>query len=101
MRRSAGIWFCRFVFDKKANRQMLLNGSSEFIGMSVRKVLRRLRFWDSLCTEWLEKLGNSHQAPQKDLLFVYFCLFYTFLIPFQVRFAPGFCPLQKCKVLGG
>lgn len=101
MRRSAGIWFCRFVFDKKANRQMLLNGSSEFIGMSVRKVLRRLRFWDSLCTEWLEKLGNSHQAPQKDPLFVYFCLFYTFLIPFQVRFAPGFCPLQKCKVLGG
>lgn len=51
LRRSAGIWFCRFVFDKKANRQMLLNGSSEFIGMSVRKVLRSLRFWDSSCTE--------------------------------------------------
>ena len=30
--RSAGIRFCRFVFDKKANRQMLLNGLSEFIG---------------------------------------------------------------------
>ena len=71
---------------------MLLNGSSEFIGMSVRKVLRRLRFWDSLCTEWLEKLGNSHQVPKTDPLFVYFCLFSTPLSPFRTGFASGFYP---------
>ncbi|MGN0413810.1 MAG: MATE family efflux transporter [Lachnospiraceae bacterium] len=30
--RSAGIKFCRFLMDKMVNREILLNGSSEFIG---------------------------------------------------------------------
>ncbi len=30
--RSSGLRFCRFRFDRKVNREMLLNGSSEFIG---------------------------------------------------------------------
>ena len=79
---------------------MLLNGSSEFISMSVRKVLRSLRFWDSSCTERLEKLGNSHQAPQKDPLFVYFRLFNTPSIPFFSGFMACFYSFQKYHILG-
>lgn len=32
LRHGAGIGFCQFVFDKDVNRDIILNGSSEFIG---------------------------------------------------------------------
>ena len=48
----------------------------------------------------LEKLGNSHQVPKKDPLFVYFCRFWTFLSPFHAGFVSRFCVLQKCHILG-
>ena len=40
----------------------------------------------------LEKLGNSHQAPHIDPLFVYFRLFNTSLPTFSAGFMACFCP---------
>ena len=49
----------------------------------------------------MEKLGISHQVAKNSPCFVYFALFFTSLGPFSTGYTLGFCPLQKCKVLGG
>ena len=47
----------------------------------------------------LEKLGNSHQVPHIDPLFVYFRLFNTSLPTFSAGFTACFYPFQKCHIL--
>ena len=49
----------------------------------------------------MEKLGNFHQVPHIDPLFVYFRLFNTSLIPFFSGFTAEFYAFQKCHILGG
>ena len=48
----------------------------------------------------LEKLGNSHQMPHIDPLFVYFRLFNIPLSPFFSGFMACFYSFQKCHILG-
>ena len=47
----------------------------------------------------LEKLGNSHQVPYIDPLFVYLRLFNTSLPTFSAGFMACFYPFQKCHIL--
>ena len=49
---------------------------------------------------WMENLGNSHQPPHIDPLFVYFCLFFAFLSLFYAGSMACFYSLQKCYILG-